>query len=473
MNSGLHLEFDLSGLRGADYNPRRIDAESIDRLKTSLRIIGCAKPIIARGPVIVAGHQRTRALREMGETHAPVYLLPSEASTYDEVRFNQLHNGTDMDTGDEAARVILQDGSKPGFVTVPHAGIVGNTRATGANIRAEVMKLIQKYGPWGACVATESGEIFHAAQYALSCKILGKPLLVYVVPKSVEPYARDLLNAQYGVFSYDNLPRETYIQTFAQMMRLRDGPSEKGNKSPTYETMLIPWIMKNPEARVLDFGCGQGDYVRKLSAAGKRVQGLEFFRRKGGSDALDITAINGMVDALIATLKGYGRFDAVICDYVMNSVDSQQAEEDVLTCLAAFCKPGGMIFFSGRKKERLESQDKLTGNVSIKGAGNRYVEFLDEHGLTALYRKGRWFYQKFHSREDIKRICETRGWEMLKHTESSTAWQVQCVNANTDPPSEQVKAAIDREFNMKLASSGRTLNRHLDTNQAIQCLLSK
>ena len=470
MKTGLNLLFDLSSLRGAEYNPRRIDAGSIDRLKQSLSIIGCAKPIIARGPVIVAGHQRTRALREMGVTHAPVFILPSEASTYDEVRFNQLHNGTDLDTGDEATRIPPQTAG--GFITIPHNQIEGNTRATGASIRDEIMKLVIKYGPWGACVANTKGEIFHAAQYALACKILGKPLLVYVVSDEVETSARELLSAQYGIFSYENLPRETYIQTFAQMMRLRDGPSGKNQKSPTYEAMLIPWLAKNPSARVLDFGCGQGDYVKKLSLKGWRIQGLEFFRRKGASNSIDVAAVNGMVDALISTLKTHGRFDAVICDYVMNSVDSQQAENDVLTCLAAFCKPGGPIFFSGRRRERIEAQKDYTIKAQNRG-GNRYVEFIDEDGLTALYRKGRWFYQKFHTRLDVDQICSERGWRIAARGEQSTSWQVHCWNSNSPPTEAEVRAAITREFNMKLASNGRTLNRHNETLETISCLLSK
>lgn len=66
--SGLHLSYPIADLKGADYNPRRIDQASLERLQHSLRVIGCAKPIIARGRTIVAGHQRTKALRAMGHT---------------------------------------------------------------------------------------------------------------------------------------------------------------------------------------------------------------------------------------------------------------------------------------------------------------------------------------------------------------------------------------------------------------------
>lgn len=459
---GLIMSYPIEGLQGADYNPREIDDESIHRLQHSLKTIGICKPIIVRGTTIVAGHQRTRALRAMGETHAPVYLLAQNATVYDEVRFNQLHNGTDMDIGDEAVCVPLPQGAR-GFVSIEPTAIDGNLRSKGAAIRNEIMNLMHRYGAWGAAVCDASGHIFHAAQYALACKTMGKELLVFVVDPEIEDEARKLLDAQYGKFSYKNLDRDTYIQTFAQMFRLRGGAKEQ--RSPTYEGLIIPWLGKHPSARVLDFGCGQGDYVNHLARKGYNIIGMEFFRRAKGRDAIDIKAVNKMVDALCASLSEHGLFDAVVCDYVMNSVDSQQAEEDVLTCLSAFCKPNGRIFFSGRSKERIEKQMRYT---QIRHSQKRQLEFLDENGLSALYRKGKWFYQKFHSQIDIDNILAKMGWKLVKLTRSDVAWQAAATFKGSWNQARQGEA-LDREFNMVMGSSGRTLNRHSDIKEALQC----
>jgi ParB family chromosome partitioning protein len=467
MIKGLHLDYDISKLAGAEYNPRFIDDSAIERLKASLQTIGCVKPIIARNKTIVAGHQRARALRSLGASTAPVFLLSSDASLYDEVRFNQLHNGTDLDLGDEAASVTLPlDAS--GYVVIQPEAIKGNLRSSGAPIRQQIMYLVTKYGLWGAAVCGEDGRIFHAAQYALACKTMNKPLLVYVVKKSVERQARECLSAQYGVFNYDKLPRDTYIQTFAQMLRLRDGPSGKQNKSPTYDVYAIPWLKANPGGRLLDFGCGQGDYAKRLKSQGYYVQELEFFRRAAGTQSIDVGEVNRMVDQVIKTIKAHGRYDAVICDYVLNSVDSQQAEDDVLNCLQGFCKPGGDIFFSGRSKERVESIAKTTKRVSAK----RDIEFLDNNGLTALYRKGSWFYQKFHSKQDVERICDRRKLSVVKlGAEHSTGWQCHVKNTVRSIDAEVLGASLEREFNMKVSKSGRTLGRDQDIKEALLCLL--
>lgn len=92
----LDMNHDITGLRGADYNPRKIADDDIAVLAESIKRLGLVKPLIVRGDLLVAGHQRTKALRRLGATSAPVYVLPRQTTTYDEVRFNQLHNGSLM-----------------------------------------------------------------------------------------------------------------------------------------------------------------------------------------------------------------------------------------------------------------------------------------------------------------------------------------------------------------------------------------
>lgn len=458
----LELNYPLAALQGADYNPRRIDPSAIERLCESIREIGVCKPIIVRGNTIVAGHQRTRALRAMGVTHAPVFQLSSDTTVYDEVRFNQLHNGTDLDLDEEAVTISTELTGKTGFVMIEPDDVVGDLLSRGAKLRSEICRLMLSYGAWGACVATDDGEVIHAAQYALACKMMHKPCLVFVLPASMKSKARGYLSSQYGVFSYDQIKRDTFVQTFAQMFRLRGG--KKDNESPTYEKLVLPWLKKNPTARVLDFGCGQGDYVRRLRAEGYDITGLEFFRRKG--DAIDVDQVNRMVDGVIAKLKA-GRFDAVVLDYVLNSVDTQQAEEDVLNSIDAFCRVGGTLFFSGRSAGRV--RDLLRHRqAAYKKQIHRNVEFLDENGLTALYRKGTWFFQKFHEPEDINRMCRVRGWEKTTHSTTPIGFNVQVQKNRDILELGVIVESLRREFDMPINRAGRTLGRADDIEKAIR-----
>ncbi|STL19003.1 Uncharacterised protein [Escherichia coli] len=88
-----------------------------------------------------------------------MYVLPCETTVYDEVRFNQLHNGTDFDSGDERCRVSgLED--KHGFVQVSASQISGNMRAKMAYVRKNIAELVIKYGPWGVVLLLSLVRLF-------------------------------------------------------------------------------------------------------------------------------------------------------------------------------------------------------------------------------------------------------------------------------------------------------------------------
>ena len=455
----LHLNYDITHLRGAEYDPRFIGEDDLARLAESVRELGLVKPLIVRGDLLVAGHQRTKALRKLGITRAAVYVLPCETTVYDEVRFNQLHNGTDFDSGDERCRVSgLED--KHGFVQVSASQISGNMRAKMAYVRKNIAELVIKYGPWGGCVATQSGEVIHCAQYALAAKMTRTPLTVFVIPDVEKEKYQSYLNKTYGVFEYSHLEKTTYIQTYAQLMRLRNGGSLKSN---LYESLILPIIAKTP--RGIDFGSGQGDYARMLRAKGYNLHDLELFRRKGAGNTLDRAATNRMIDTLVDDLKTRGRYDYVICDSVLNSVDSVEAEWSVLTVLKGLCKAGGSIFFSGRSRGELETVLKQTQAASSKSR----LYFIDHDGFTALYRKGHWFYQKFHSDEEVKQLCRVHGFRIKRSIFNCKSWYLHVINDDSLSWASLEKA-VRFEFELPLPG-GSTIGRSDDVLAAFRPLI--
>lgn len=432
--------FPTDDLRGAEYNPRAIASDALERLQASITTIGFAKPIIVtQAGLIVVGHQRTKASRALKRPNVPAWVL-KDISVYDEVRFNQLHNGTDLDDIDHPVRVPCSIAL--GFADVPGEQVNGNLRSVGAVIRKEICELLAKYGNWGGAVATQDGLVLSGQQYALCCKLLDMPCRTFYVPNAKAQEARDFFMARYGEFSYGHLPKTTWLQTFAQMMRLRneDDPDKKDNASTLYKTLAIPRLTK--EMRILDFGCGQGDYVRSLRSKGYQIQGMEFFYRKGNS--LDPAAVHKMADDLCRSLRLDGLFDVVVCDSVLNSTDSLQAERDVMACCNAFTKPGGMVFLSGRRMDRVESQLRHTQQK----AGGRQVEFVDQDGFTALFRKGAWFYQKFHTQAQAEALmAEWIGPCLIYQNGQTTSFQM-AAKKTKELPADLLEGAIMREFNL-------------------------
>lgn len=463
----LELDYPIKDLVGADYNPREIDKESLKILRQSIKTLGIVKPIIVSGNLIVAGHQRTKALLAAGIDKAPVYLLPENINQTDEIRFNQLHNGTDFDSGDERAWVGRSENL--GFEMVPPIKLRGNMRAKMANVRNEICKLIIKYGNWGACVATQAGKVIHAGQYVLACKAMGISARVYRIPNDMAKQAAEFLNKKYGEFSYEHLAKTTFIQTFAQKFRLRHDEQEEKpfNASPTYEKSLIPNCKKGE--RIFDFGCGQADYVKKLRKKGYDIHGVELFYRKG--NFIDSTMVHKMIDNLCEQLETKGLFDIVICDYVLNSVDSMTAENDVLTVVNAMCRMGGKIYFSGRAREKIDMQDRTTYAGEAKS--HRYIEFLDDNGFSALFRKGHWFYQKFHRKSEAvalgRRFINTTEAKLERHNPG--VWCMSGIKNVVISP-KMVEESITREFEM-LHPDGKPIGRSADVIKAYRLALAK
>lgn len=448
-------DFPTANLRAATYNPRKIAPDALNMLVASITAIGFCKPIIATDDgLILAGHQRTKAAHVLDMPYVPAWVISSTSLTLaDETRFNQLHNGTDLDQVDAPVRV--PPGREVGFFEVEPGQIQGNLRSRGAIVRQQICDLMVRYGRWGAAVATYSGLVVSSPQYALACKLLGVPCRVHRVPDDKEQEALGWFARAYGEFSYDHLPRDTFVQTFAQPLRLRaGGGAMKGQgrnlNSVLYEAHVLRKLQKSE--RLLDLGCGQRDYVDMLRAQGYSALGMEFYYRNG--NAIDTRAVHAMCDELFASLRAHGLFDVTMADSVINSVDTMAAENDVLTVLNAFCRPNGRIYFSGRRKELVKSLLALKSDATRETRNQIY--FLDKNGFSAILLKGSWLYQKFHSKDEAlalaRRYCGTD-----VRYRAAAGWIIEA-DKRVELPDDQVEAAIRREFDL-IWPDGHRVNR--------------
>ncbi len=330
----------------------------------------------------MAGHQRTKTMKLLGYTHVPAFILDGVNST-DEVRFNQLHNYAECELSEiqPEINVSLPKGTE-GFYTVSNKDISILSKGGNNSRVVDLTKMILRYGQFANAVCDHTGKVIISTVYAKTVKLLGMDLLVYVLPEGKEEIALKYFSKEYGVFEYSHLERKTYIQSFAQKARLRqkNGVPSKRSHSTLYETQVIPYITK--DMRILDFGAGQKDYATILKKKGYLIDAIEFFHRKDGADIIDEKEIRQDCASICKTLSDYGLYDVVVCDSVLNSVNSEEDEKNVLLSLSALCKPGGMIFWSGipllfaqKSSERKETHDHRSKAV-----------FLDAKNFTANFR---------------------------------------------------------------------------------------
>lgn len=433
--------FPIERVRPADYNPRRIAPERLKLLIESINAIGMLKPIIVTtDDLIIAGHQRSKSLLAAGVKSCPAYVLPPVGQA-DEIAFNMSHNAADKEVSFWKVRCTPPLGEP--WSQIPPDQIVVEERSKMGGKFAEVLRLMNQFGEWGNAVVTESGEVIVGQLYAAACKAIRRPLRIVTVPDAKKPLVLKYFSQDFGQFSYEHLKKTTWAQSLAQPMRLREHAPDGGRGSYVYKDLVFPILHRS--MRILDFGAGQKDHVTHLAKRRYQAIGVEFFHRKPGSMDLDVDEIQHDIDVCCRELREHGLFDLVVCDTVINSVDSLQAEEDVMTTIGALARDGGTVVFSGRDRDgHLEMEE----DTEIYTGKSKAVTFMDEHGFKARFIQGVWMYQKFHSTSEARKMSETYVGTVDRTHAAGRRWAIQATSRAGLRSQEQIEESLRREFNL-------------------------
>lgn len=432
----------------ASYNPRKITDEAFRELQGSLKTLGFVLPIIVNkeNMTIVAGHQRTKAALQVGIEEVPVFFVEG-ISLLEEVRFNQVHNGIENEPKNHG---IFKGKLELGFhEDVPNGDFEIPEHLS--SFTKDICMLINKFGD-ALCAIICGGEVMFGNNYVKACQVLD----ITVHASVIAPEKKDLFlyyfSREYGKFCYEKIQRADYVQGLAQM-------TNKEFKNSHIYQIAIPFIKadNNKSLNILDFGCGKAKSIGyvKQQLGYKNAIGLEFFNHNKKGIAIDKG--QEMISKLIGFVQKHGKFDYVICDSVLNSVNSQEAEEAVLQMLILFCKVGGKILFCGRTKECIDSLHRQMKNNNDRSFSSKY---LDEHGLTSILRNGQWYFQKFHTKEDVEKIIKNLPIDVIVSKRESGMWYVGGVKTK-ELTDEEYLHGIDFEFNMTLPNNQR-YGRHND-----------
>ena len=438
----------INDITPASYNPRYLSDLAMENLKGSLTDLGFILPIIVNrtNQTIIAGHQRTKTASTLGISLFPAYYVDKEISITDEIKFNQLHNGTE---GEPDNHSTLKRQFPEGFYDeVPLSTI--NRGGCVPVFSSDIASLIMRYGNVFCAIAC-GNEIVLGNSYIVACFSLNIGVNISVISADKRPLFDKWFAKQYGVFNYDKIDKCDYVQGLAQPSRHAEMKC-----SVLYRELVIPYIQTQPRTlRILDFGCGKGlslGHIR-TSLGFSNAIGVEFFNHN--KVGIDIQRGQRMINRLFSDVKRHGPFDVVIADAVINSVSCKQAENAVWAILNLLVKPNGIIFFSGRLREAIESVRNMQRDRSYN---NTYL-FFDKDGFTGFLKEGQWFFQLFHYREQIDNICQCYGWEVL--SAKNTNYYFRAVRKTRELTPQQYREAILYEFNLKLPN-GQSYNRHLE-----------
>lgn len=439
----------LSQIKPAAYNPRVISEEAFEELKCSLRTFGFIIPIIVNrdNATIVAGHQRTKAARALGITEAPAYFI-SNVDIESEILFNQVHNGVELEPEKQSS---CREDLPLGYCTLKSCDFICGSKS--ASVVKDICRLLVRFGNVLSAIICK-GKVVFGNNYIYAAQTLGIDVNCYVLDESLKCDYDHYFTRNYGVFNYDHIERADFMQGRAQP------PVCKAVEWSILYEHIIPTILKEDprSVRVLDFGCGKARHIDKLRVKHgfKKTVGLEFFNHN--RVGISIQKGHDLIDAFIAFVEKNGKFDYTICDAVVNSVNTQAAEENVFRCLNLFTQMGGTIYCSGRMLEVALKQLNLRRNTSDETST---VQFFDENGLTAIMQEGQWFFQKFLTREQVDSIFDKYGFgEPFMRYERSGYWGFGAKKVR-ELSMEEYITAVDYEFNLNLPN-GQSYNRQED-----------
>lgn len=460
--------FPLDMVTGAPYNPRRLSETAFVRLQASLRKWGVVKPVIVNGDgTLVAGHQRTKALKAIGATTVAAVVLPDKVRMADEIQFNLLHNR--VETEASIVQVPPGDVGQWGFVDYDQIQVLDRAAAS---FRKAISKLVGQHGPWGSVVCDDQGRVVLNAEYAVVAADHRLPLLIYTIAAQDAHQLYTDLTGEYGVYDWTNIDAPVYNQHVVQPLRLREKKSGKKTgqkvhmKSTTWEKHVLPWLTE--AHRVVDFGSGYGDYAKMLRGKGFDVHDYEPFRCIEGSYAIDIRQVVSDVQAIGRKVTKDGLFDVVVLDSVINATTTLEYQEAVLVMCSAMMRKDGVLAL-GTRSLHAELKQESAGRTSSMSVG---VSFLDENNVELNFHKGKWQTLRFHTPQTLTAVLEEFFDDIVIKNPTQGNMHALCrLPKPLDP--ERIRAAAEIELDMPYPpqTDGGDNYRHGRHKRTVQQLL--
>lgn len=169
------------------------------------------------------------------------------------------------------------------------------------------------------------------------------------------------------------------------------------------------------KGKILDFGCGDGQFTKRIVGLGKKVYGCDIDRELIQKNR----KANHGVEYNLNYTNGKSKYKAKFFDYItlMGVLEHVPDEEELLKELNRIMKPGGVLYMYILNKGLLEIFD--TGNIKFRFPGLHKFLYKIFYG-SKLYEKefiekekigmrgdltAEKLWHSHYSLNDIKRLC--------------------------------------------------------------------
>lgn len=217
------LNLSIDDVKVADYNPREISDHDFSSLKQSLKEFGFLQPIVLnKNHVIIGGHMRLRAWKDLGETTVPCLIvdLPPDRERLLNIALNRISGQWDMEKLSEMVYKLSTESADDlrlsGLDEVEVSGLIDSVAGLDEKeAKEEEVDLTPPENP-----VTKLGNIYQLGNHRLMCGdsssmgqvadlMDGKQAdMVFTDP----PYNVDYKSHSQGKIQNDNLPEMEFIE---------------------------------------------------------------------------------------------------------------------------------------------------------------------------------------------------------------------------------------------------------------------
>lgn len=424
-------------------NPRRKDPIRMELLKLSLRKLGFILPVmVARSGLIISGHQRTDAAKELGWDKVPVQAV--DLSDREIAGMNIIANRTTNDfkalstsasmLGQLDLSEIIEEARSAPDIDPSNWSVLSTRVRSVKGLAATVEDQYDKKAVVSAqnftrrgihipIVLSESGKVVNGVYRLFAAREAGiDSLPVVTIPDELAELAGKFLNYLSMDFAVDARFKKVLRYSAYRRPQNNRGAVAKsyrfwanGNRTLPekggYTTEYWSTFRQVHGNRLLDFGAGLCNAAPFLRAKGFEVVDFEPYmidKESGVSSPSPMLSKTRAREFLQAVANPEAEFDSIFLASVMNSIPLPQDRMCVLAIVHALCSLDTCVY--GTCRDVSDSNYEYSG---IRQANYFRFEALEPHvrlGDSIDNPK----IQKFHSPDEFKAMarhfwnkCET------------------------------------------------------------------
>lgn len=435
-------------LRADPANPRLVDLERLDLIRLAIDRLGWLLPAVATPDgMLLSGHQRVRAVRELGHELVPVLCVEPPTEARRQALNIALNRGTNDFRATDVNHAIDGAALRRLFEGLPSAAdlwpclrpvdvAVGDLLSANAapfeDHHAAVAATIARGGVDYPLVVGPDLRIVNGAGRLrrLAGKGATAAQCVVIGDARAAQAARIALNSLSMQYRLEGAAADLLRHGAHRRSRSRRKHLGSGWIFPVWRGRAVDFDLSAHRdgwlaaygRRVLDFGAGHGDEADILLCHGIDVTAFEPYPVTARHE-VDVERGRASARALLSRVTTGARFDAVVMSSVLNSVPLSEDRRHLITLAAALCGSQGRFLAAARGVWDPGWRGIVSGG-HLSAASRRRIQFVgDEPGTLIGDLRQAPKVQKFFDPKELRDLLEERFGEVSigRHINNVTA----------------------------------------------------